>query len=111
VTARLYCWEPELGLDPDNPDLNEKVGILLGGAHFFEPSPGILRFVDAIQDRLAAQGIEQKSVWQGRSNPRVAARLVVIDVRLSVFDLVRPIVESEAKARGIICREPSPVFH
>jgi hypothetical protein len=98
MVARIFCWEPDSGLDPSASDLERRLVFLLRAGSGFQPSPKVLWFADALAYHFPDRG--PNAVWMtGPLRSLVTSRFIELTIPISRYDLVVPFVTEMARKR------------
>jgi hypothetical protein len=102
MVARIFCWEPESGLDANSPDLARKLTFLSGARALFLPSPKMVWFAQAVAQRFPDR--RPDAVWKKVPlRSLVAGRFLELSISISQIAVVAPFVTEVARMHGLLC--------
>jgi hypothetical protein len=100
MAAQFYCWDPALGLSPDDADFEEAI-IALHEMPQPKPAPGIQSFVSTLVWRFA--GLTNRPSATGPLEVQVIGGFVGFVVSRSHYSETRPVLIETARQHGLNC--------
>ena len=100
MPAQFYCWDPTLGLDPDDADFEDAISAL----HELpppRPGPRVQTFVRTLASRFAAP--DDAASAAAPLDVTILGGFVDLAVSRSLYLKTRPILIKTARVYGLNC--------
>lgn len=103
MTAHIYCWAPELDLDPARSSFPDELGAVDGAP----PSQKLLSFVSDLLNRYEDVTVSDDTVWgDGPLIRNISGDFINMSLVWSRYEEAAPFIVSTAHAHQLNCYDP-----